>query len=202
MNFKNLYKILDKNKYYVFSFQDILSFFPTESEENLKKIIYRWKKARLICHLKRGLYELSYPKDFNVPDMYIANVLYSPSYVSLETALSNFSIIPETAMAVTSVTTSPTRKFKNKHGLFIYRTIKINIFTGYYVEKHGNFSVLIAEPEKALVDYFYFKKYIDKNFDLNEERFDKDVILSLDRKKMNQYAKLYNIDLKDIYAHL
>ena len=202
MNFKDLYKTLEKNRYYVFSHGDILSFCPDEKRDNLKKMIHRWKEKGWIYPLKRGLYELTYPKDFTIPDMYIANRLYNPSYVSLETALSNYSIIPEVSMAVTSITTKPTRKFKNKHGLFIYRTVRQNAFTGYYVEKHRTFNILVAEPEKALVDYTYFKTYHNKKLNLKDERLDKNVILRLNKKKLNRYAKLYHLNLKEFYDYL
>lgn len=200
MKFDTLYRTLEKNKYYIFSSGDILSFYPKEKRTNLKKMISRWSEKGWIRPLKRGLYELSYPRDLTIPDLYIANKLYSPSYVSLETALSNYSIIPEVSMAVTSLTTKPTRRFKNKHGLFIYRTVKADAFTGYYVEKNGSFDILIAEPEKALVDYLYFKKYKNKEFNLKDERIDKDRISRLSKTKLNRYAKLYNINLKEIHA--
>lgn len=202
MNFKELYKTIERNRYYIFSHEDILSFYPEERRDSLKRLIYAWKNKGWIYTLKRGLYELTYPKDFIIPDMYIANRLYSPSYVSLETALSNYSIIPEVSMAVTSITTKPTRRFKNKHGLFIYRTVRPGAFTGYYVEKHGPFDILIAEPEKALIDYLYFKTYRNKKFKLENERMDKDIISKLDKKKLNKYSRQYNIDLKELYARL
>jgi len=186
----------------VFSYQDILSFYPKEKRSNLKGIVHRWIKKGWIYSLKRGLYELTYPKDFVIPDMYIANRLYGPSYVSLETALSNYSIIPEVSMAVTSITTKSTRQFKNKHGLFIYRTIKPEAFTGYYVEEHGVSNILMAEPEKALVDYLYLKMCRNKRFDFDTQRFDKGIILGLKQKKVNKYAKLCGIDLKEFYANI
>ncbi|MFH1440560.1 MAG: hypothetical protein ABIH18_00735 [Candidatus Omnitrophota bacterium] len=199
MNFNDLYKTLENNKYYLFTFQDVLLFYPDEKRDSLKRVLYRWKNRGWVCSLKKGLYELSYPKEYIIPDMYVANKLYSPSYVSLETALSNYSIIPEVAMAVTSITTKPTRRFKNKHGLFLYRTVKADVFTGYYVDKQAGFDIFIAEPEKALVDYIYFKSYHNKKFSLKEERLDKDIIFKLKIKKMNKYAKLYNINLKESF---
>lgn len=202
MNFKEFYKTIDRNKYYVFSYKDILLFYPSEKKTNIRKAIYRWKEKGWIYTLKRGLYELTYPKDFIISDMYIANQLYSPSYVSLETALSNYSIIPEVSMAVTSITTKPTRRFKNKHGLFIYHTIRPKAFTGYYVQKQGDFDILIAEPEKAFVDFIYFKTYQNKKIDIDEERLNREMISRLNRRKLNKYSKLYNIDLKEIYASL
>ena len=203
MNFESLYRLLERNHYYLFSFQDIMSFYPEEKRDNLKNMLSRWKKKGWIKSLKKGLYELTYPREFVISDMYISNKLYSPSYVSLETALSHYSIIPEVAMAVTAITTKPTRRFKNKHGLFIYRTVKPNIFRGYYVEKQAGFDVLIAEAEKALVDYVYFKSYRSKTFNFNSTRLNANIIAGLNRKEMNRYAKLYNINLKEyIYAYL
>ena len=81
MKFNELYLVLEKNKYYVFALKDILTFYPNENLINLKKLVYRWKKRGLIKILKKGLYELVFPKDYNIPDMYIANKLYFPSYL-------------------------------------------------------------------------------------------------------------------------
>ena len=105
-------------------------------------------------------------------------------------------------MAVTSITTKPTRRFKNRHGLFIYRTVDPKVFQGYYVEEARGDSILIAEPEKALIDYWYFKTYRSKKFNPKEERLDKDIILRLNRKRIARYAKLYDINVKEIYANL
>jgi hypothetical protein len=105
-------------------------------------------------------------------------------------------------MAVTSITTKPTRRFKNKHGLFIFRTVKPEIFTGYCVEKQGNFDILVAEPEKALVDFLYFKTYRSKRIDIDEERLDRRVISRLNKKKIDRYAKLYNMNIKEFHVYL
>lgn len=202
MKFEDFFRVIDRNKYYVFSYEDILMLFPDEKRDNLKKTTYRWKNKGWIYVLKKGLYEITYPKDINIPDLYIANRLYGPSYVSMETALSIYSIIPEVSMAVTSVTTKPTCEFKNKHGLFIYRTVKPVSFTGYYVQKQWDFNVLLAEPEKALVDFIYLKTYRAQKINFEEERISKKIVSNLNKNKLNKYAEQYNLDLKDFYAFL
>jgi len=202
MEFKELFKTIEKHRYYVFSHNDLLSFYPDEKKSCLKKAVYRWKRRGWISPLRRGVYELTYPKDFHIPDLYIANHMYGPSYISLETALSHYSIIPEVSMTVTSVTTKPTRKFRNRHGLFIYRTVKPAAFAGYYIEKQGGFDVFIAEPEKALVDFLHFKTYRNKKFDYGDERLDRDALSRLKTKKIKTYAKPYGLDLKGLYAYL
>ena len=198
MTFNEFYQTFERNKFYIFSFEDVLSFFPNKQNNSVKKTLYRWKQKGWIQSLKKGLYELSYPKDFSIPDLYIANKLYYPSYVSLETALSNYSIIPEVAMAVTSLSTKPTRTFKNKHGLFLYRTIKPAAFCGYTIEQVNGFNVLLAEPEKAFIDYLYFKTLNNKTYSVKEERFDNDIIATLKKNKLKTYAHLYGLNLKRI----
>ena len=202
MQFRALFQTLRAKNYSVFSFEDILAFFPHENRTNLKRMIHRWAEKNWIVPLKRGLYELIYPEDLAIPDLFVANKLYSPSYVSLETALSYYSLIPEVSMAVISLTTKPTRRFKNKHGLFLYRTVKSACFTGYYIEKQRGFPFLIAEPEKALADYIYFKSFRRKNFSFHNERLDRKAIQALDKSKVKHYAGLYGIKTGDFYAQL
>lgn len=202
MKFRDLYKVLESKKFFVFSSDDLLLFYPDETNENLKKLIYRWKHKGWINSLKKGLYELVYPKAFNIPDLYIANKMYQPSYISLETALSHYSIIPEVSMAVTSISTKPTRQYKNSHGLFTYRTVRPDVYAGYYVEEIRGFSILIAEPEKAFIDYLYFKNYRKRKLQLDNERFDKKRVTRMEKRKLKNYAALYNMDIGEIYANL
>lgn len=88
--------------------------------------------------------------------MFIAKEIYSPSYVSLEYALSIYGLIPERVVDVTSVTTKKPIEFKNKLGVFIYQHIKENCFTGFIEKEDENGLVyFIATPEKAVADFLY-----------------------------------------------
>jgi len=198
MRFQELYKKLIKERYYVFSFEDLRVFYPDENPSSLRQYLSRWRKNGWIGSLRKGLYELTFPEDRTIPDFFMANKMYSPSYISLETALSYYSILPEVSMAVLSVTPKATRRFKNIHGLFIYRTIRPEAFCGYGIEKHNGFDVLIAEAEKALMDYLYFKTLRGGKFDREAERLDKKRLDHLNKKKLGQYARLYHLDLKEI----
>lgn len=202
MYFQDLFKLLEQRGYFIFSFEDILTFFPGENRPNLKRLIFRWKKQGRIASLKRGLYELTYPQDRRIPDLYVANRLYGPSYVSLETAVSDYSLIPEVSMAVTSLTTRPTRRFKNKHGLFIYRTVRPAVFTGYRLVRHGEYKIYQADPEKALVDFLYFKTFHNKDADLRQERLNKKTIRKMEIKKLKYYAGLYKKSWEELYARI
>jgi predicted transcriptional regulator of viral defense system len=198
MHFQEIYKSLVAKKYYIFSFEELCVFYPEEKRSNLRQYLSRWKKQGWIRSLRRGLYELTYPEGREVPDFYIANKMYAPSYISLETALSYYSIIPEVSMAVVSITAKITRRFKNAHGLFLYRSVRPEAFRGYVIEKHKGLDVLIAEPEKALIDFLYFKTLHGATFDSEAERIDRDRVKKFNKKKMNHYAKIYQLNVREL----
>jgi len=77
---------------------------PKHEYLSLLNQIGRWQKKGLVIKLKRGVYMLN-PNDrkINPSRLFVANQLYSPSYVSLEYALGFYGLIPEQAFDLTSV---------------------------------------------------------------------------------------------------
>lgn len=112
-----------------------------------------WQKQGYITRLKNGVYLFSEEAESVKPEE-LARHLYSPSYISLEKALSIYGLIPEMVYGITSITPKTTRRFKNRFGNFIYRHIKPALFFGYR-ERNG---YLMADPEKALLDYLYLNR--------------------------------------------
>ncbi|MFA4873004.1 MAG: hypothetical protein WC659_03660 [Patescibacteria group bacterium] len=136
----------------------------------------------LFVKLRNNFYTI---KDSHPDYFFIANKLYQPSYVSLETALSYYKIIPEVVYGNTSITTKTSREFETPIGNFTYRHIKTEAFTGYELREVDRYKVLIAEPEKALADYLYFVDL--KKVSLN----DRLKLRNIDRPKLIEYAKLF-----------
>jgi predicted transcriptional regulator of viral defense system len=120
-----------------------------------KMQLVRAVKKGLVQKLKdnRGLYAL--PKHPLHPWL-VANRLLRPSYVSLETAMAHYGLLPESVYAVTSVTTRTTRSFQSLGRLFTYQKVKASAFGGYRPMDLDGQSVWVAEPEKAIADYLYF----------------------------------------------
>ena len=145
-------------------------------------LLNRLKKQGYIQNIKRGLYKLS---DEQISELYLANKLYEPSYISLEFALSYHRIIPETVYEITSVTAKATRRFEKMGRIFSYRKIRKTAFTGYTIERQRGFSFQIADPEKAFVDTNYFR-LLDGLKPLS--RYDKEKINSA---KARRYAALF-----------
>ncbi|MDO8498698.1 MAG: hypothetical protein Q7S44_02845 [bacterium] len=136
----------------------------------------------LLMRLKQGLYTL---KTDPPNEREVANKLYRPSYISFAYALAYYNIIPEMPYTVTSATTKPTRVFNGPNVTFSYYTIKEEAFTGYILAKEGERSFLIAEPEKALVDYVYFAT-LGRGPSLDRLN-----VSSLNKSKAVEYARLF-----------
>lgn len=148
-----------------------------------RKLLERWTKKGLFLRLKNGLYVASDTK----PSLWlIANKLYGPSYISLETALSYYGVIPETAYSITSVTSKITRQFEVHGQVFLYRKIKRCAFSGYRPVKIDGQTVLLAEAEKALADYLYFT-YYEKSSVNSRVRWNK-IKMSLLRKYIGIFS--------------
>lgn len=140
-------------KYPVFTTLDVRREFEVAAGTAMLAV-YRYRKQGFIERLRRGLY--TFPGTY-LPDPYLANHLYQPSYVSLEFALSFHGIIPETVYAITSVTPRATQTFQVRGKTFTFHRLKKGAFTGYRIVRQGGFTFAMADPEKAFVDLAYYR---------------------------------------------
>lgn len=169
----------------VFSLADVRQFEPSFDRNRLVS----WNKKGYITKLRRNRYIFS---DLEITDntlFEISNKIYTPSYISLETALSLYGLIPETVYSLTSVSTRKTKTFSNKLGTFKYQTIAKKLFWGYKTD--NNF--LIASPEKALLDYMYLNTDIKDEKDFFELRFNFSEYKRIYSKKtFEKYLKIFS----------
>jgi hypothetical protein len=167
------------------------------------------KKGKII-RVKKGLYvfghELSrqpYSRET------LANLIYGPSYISLEYALSFYGLIPERVEAVTSVTNKRKKLFTTPLGVFSYRHINPALFSyGITLYKVDNFhTILIATKEKALSDLIYFSdKIIDENrmgkYLFENLRIEEGYLKNFNLQKVKKLAQLYGKNVKIFYKLL
>ncbi len=111
-----------------------------------------------VVHVRRGLYCLAskYVRE-KVDPLVLAQRIYGPSYISLETALSYHGWIPEAVYTITSAALDRSREFATPLGQFSFSRVPQNVFYTQVtrVEKQGGQSLLLASPLKALADYVY-----------------------------------------------
>jgi predicted transcriptional regulator of viral defense system len=157
--------------------------FPNESRTLTNSQLSRWVEKKKLVRLRRELF--LFP-EVKIDEMVLANFIYRPSYISLESALNYYGIIPDVVQNVTSVSPVTTRTFRTGRGVFIYSKIMKNLYFGWQTVKDSksDFEFSIAEPEKALLDYVYIRRIRD----LTDQRIDFGVI---DPKKLIKYSRIF-----------
>ena len=132
-----------------------------------------------IVQLKNGVYAFKDWASMPGVDLIAANHIYRPSYVSLHSALSYYGMIPEFVAHITSVTTVKTARFSNELGTFDYRHIKTELFWGYQsIDSISQRKILVALPEKALLDLLYLSPSLKSEDDMLQLRLDEDFMAS------------------------
>lgn len=124
----------------------------------------------------------------------LANKLYEPSYISLESALAYYQIIPETVLGVTSVSSRKTKTFRSRWGMFRYRSMKPVYMFGYKViETMGSGKIYFAKIEKAVLDYLYLNPYIQSLGGFDGLRWNKSMLTDLLRYDLfEEYLEIFN----------
>ena len=126
---------------------------------DVRKQLSRWTTTRKLFQLRRGLYTLAPPYQKSIPHPFlIANRLVANSYISLQSALAYYGMIPESVVITTSVTTTRPITYNTPLGRFDFRHIQTDWFVGYRRVDLGNSQfAFIAGPEKALLDLVYLQ---------------------------------------------
>ena len=117
-----------------------------------------------IIQIKKGMYVTS--KDYRnqkISTELLANIIYGPSYISLDFALSYYGLVPEKVTVVTSITTKRAINFSTCFCDFSYTHASLNYYPIGITQQSINnqFNFLIATPEKALCDKIVFTKNVN-----------------------------------------
>lgn len=155
----------------------------------------------LIIRIKKGLYILgeSQRRQSFCREL-LANLIYGPSYISLEYALSYYGLIPERVETVTSVTCGRARSFATPVGIFSYKSIPLDVFSMGMdrFEFADGRSFLIGTPEKVLADMLVasrgggittqreLRRYLFENL-----RIDADGLLKMNPLRLTEIAMRY-----------
>jgi hypothetical protein len=176
------------------------------------KIISLEASGELI-RLKRGLYVSSSQNNRMLlsPEL-IANHLLGPSYVSMETALAHYGMIPERVYTIFSLSTKRAKQFNTPLGSFSYIQTSADYFRIGLVQEMFNqqYAFLIASREKAVCDKMVYTKQLNLTSQKTVETYlEEDLRIEIDSlkalnadiimqcietgKKSNQLTHLYKL---------
>jgi len=179
--------------YPVFSIKDIKKQFPDFDNRRLVE----WQHKGYLIKVRRGYYCFEQRRKGEQFLYIVANKIYSPSYISLESALAYYNLIPEGVFMTTSVSTKNTANYNTTIGNFEYKHLKPVLFFGYKLLREHNYTIKIAEPEKVILDYFYINT-LNGLDEIEEMRFNEILVkelISLD--KLEKYQRVFNSKILD-----
>lgn len=175
----------------------IESLYPELKSAN-KKVTWLEKQG-VIIRLKRGLYVIN-PEcsGKTLSSELIANHLYTPSYISMSTALRYYGLIPEAVYVHQSMTVKHPRSFQTPVGNYDYKHISKEAFPiGVRSMYKDNYAFLIASPEKALCDLiansskviFRYMKDVEAYLE-QDIRMDMDEFYNMDANIFEEYINV------------
>ncbi len=168
-----------------------------------REAILRMVKNEELIRVKNGFYlireKITHGSTKVIPFEQIANLLYGPSYVSMEWALSFYGMIPERVCTITSMTLGRNKDYHTPIGDFSYFSLSSESYPlGVVQKKSPDFigSFLMASPEKALADtVFKTCKNLDKNQLktelLESKRIDRECLQKLNKTLLEEITKSY-----------
>lgn len=174
----------------VFTTNQVYAWQPGFDKNNLG----RWVRKGYLVKLRNGYY--SFPEYLGKADLalYIANRIYRPSYISLHSTLAFYGIIPESVVQVTSVTTLKTMALINPFGTYSYQTVNEALMFGYDIKPvEKGLTLMIANPEKALIDLLYLYPFYNRPEDFKDLRLDEEFMTEqINAGLMREYAARIN----------
>jgi len=171
----------------VFTLEDAVKILH-HSRAYTKLFLHRSMKKGLIGHVERGLYYVEARHN----EYEIASHILSHSYVSMVSALAYYGLTTQISRVVYVLSTKRHRALRNVSGFdIVFKRIKKDLLFGYHKESNGN--IFIADPEKAIVDIYYFNDVSD----LDESVLDKPPRIDIDRLALYaQRSKKKSVMLK------
>lgn len=144
----------------------------------------------------RGLYET----DADIPGYYLAPIIYGPSYLSFEFALSYYSLIPEAVYNFTSATfeKKKAKQYNTPYGTFTYQDVPSEAYpVGIVLHSENGYGFQIASPEKAICDELYKISPLRNRNELElllfeDLRIDREEFFNLNMSDLTEISTLYH----------
>lgn len=139
--------------------------------DHVRRQLSRWVRSGRVRQFRRGLYTLAPPYQNIAPHPFlIANALVPGSYVSGQSALAFYGLIPEYTPGTTSVTMLRPAQWEGGGG-FRFQHLASHLFFGYQlVELPQGQEAFVATPEKALLDLAHLTARSDSTSYLSQLR--------------------------------
>lgn len=170
--------------YPVFTYRDVKLYIANSrrSVKNIPRLLSYMKSTGLISSIRKGVYT------FN-NDIMVAGFAYSPFYYGLLSALTIRELWTQNSkpeiMTIRKVRNSKSYAFGEKNDIIFLHHVPVKYFFGFDTVNYGKLKVPVSNPEKTLIDLFYYKiKLPIQNYS--------GLLRVINKKKLDEYLKMYN----------
>jgi len=160
------------------------------SRRAVNAALRRQEAKGLVERVSNKIYINKLARDFTPRDL--LSTLRPDSYVSLDSALSDFGVTTQVPYTLTCVSSKYVRNIKTKTIQITFRSLKKDLYWGFTTKKTRYGSYNLAEPEKALLDWIYFKSVEGLPIEMDEFRID-----GLDRNRLLEGAKKFSVPVRN-----
>ena len=160
------------------------------SRRAVNAALRRQEAKGLVERVSNKIYVNKLARDFTPRDLLSA--LRPDSYVSLDSALSDFGVTSQVPYVLTCVSPKYVRNIKTKTIQITFRTLKRDLYWGFTRKKTRYGAYNLAEPEKALLDWIYFKSVDGLPIEMDEFHFD-----GLDRNRLLEGARKFSAPVRN-----
>jgi len=169
------------------------------SIRSVRAALKRQGQKGLVEHVSNKIYINKLAKGFTQPDL--LRVIRQDSYLSLESALAEYGVSSQIPRVLTCISPKFVRNINSKTVHITFRTLKKDLYWGYTAKKTRYSIFNLAEPEKALLDWLYFRN--KEKLPLDTDEF---AMSELDRTRLLEYAKRYPVlvenEIVRLLAHM
>ncbi len=144
-----------------FTIEGFRQIYGMESPHSVRVLLHRWAQAGHIFPLKKGVYMTRRFYEQHRQDvafsLAVSAIILPHSYVSLEYVLQQHNLLTEVTYPVTCITPKNTRTITNEIGVFWYRNIRVDLYSGFVLSEYFGVRYASASLPKALFDYLYLR---------------------------------------------
>jgi predicted transcriptional regulator of viral defense system len=154
------------------------------SDAAVRNALRRHERQGLVERISKRIYVNHLNQQFSPRDL--VNILRPRSYISLESVMAEHGITTQSPFLLTCVTPGYPQSFPAKSGGIVYRKISPELYWGYKQKATRYNHYLIAEPEKALLDWIYLTRQEGLPVDFDELQ-----LQFIDAAKLRKYAERF-----------
>ncbi len=187
-----------------------------DETQRARELLSEWSRQGKVIRLKKGVYMTKRFYEFHQGELgflpMVSAILEPLSYLSVEYILQRATVLTEITYSVSAITAKNTKTIQNPAGVFTYRHLKPELYTGFSTQVYFGVYYYEASVAKALFDYLYlrllprhfrtFQLNLTEDLRLNVDEFSSDTKLEFENYVLSCASEKMTFILENLKRHV